>query len=383
MIASADRPYDPNARRDTPLGRQLAARIRETGPISVAEYMRTCLHDRAYGYYKVQTAIGANADFITAPEISQVFGELVGLWGAIVWRLIGQPSRLSLLEIGAGRGTMMRDTLRAARTVPGYRDAIIPRIQEPSLRLRELQRATLGQSGDTVRFIETADDLDPAPTIAIANEVIDCVAINQRVWAKLADGTLGWRERVVGLDETGALAFALGAPVGGISEPYPVTGSAPRPILGDIIEERQVGCLLDSLTRIAEHGSVAALFFDYGHEATGYGDTLQAVRGHALEHPLTSPGEADLTSQVDFAATARQATACGFCVDGPATQAEFLGRLGATERASALMAANPARASEIESGVLRLMAPNGMGTRFKAMALRSADVAPLPGFETA
>lgn len=359
-------------RRPTLLAAQISQRIRSEGPLTVAEYMRVCLHDPAHGYYRTQQAIGRAGDFITAPEISQVFGELIGLWCAVVWQQMGAPSTLNLIELGPGRGTLMRDALRAARAVPGFRDAITVHFVESNAMLVEEQRAAL--NGETVP-LHWHDDMeerhDYAPTIVVANEFLDTIPTDQWVFR---GGR--WRKRCVGLDDTQQLAFVDGDADSGL-QLTPEIDATPRE--GDIFEARSRALTRFSL-RLAGCGpSSAALLIDYGHSAPGFGNTLQGVRAHRYEDPLFAPGEADLTAQVDFTTLANALRAGGLCIDGPVTQAEFLGSLGITERASHLMDANPQLAASIEGAIARLMAPNGMGTRFKAIGARSPGLPSLPG----
>jgi SAM-dependent MidA family methyltransferase len=366
--------YDPEARRDTPLAVKLKERIRRHGPIRVSEYMRACLHDPEHGYYVRQPAIGTGGDFITAPEISQIFGELIGLWCAVVWQQMGSPSRINLVEWGPGRGTMMRDMLRAAARVPGFLEAARAQLLEPSPRLRDIQRETLADAPIPVSHIEAAAPPD-GPTLVIANEVLDCVPIDQRVLEVDSDGKPAWFERTVLVDEDDRLQFGAGRHAELSShEGMPDCGP------GDLLESGGSQPIFEALGHAHAGQPFAALFIDYGYTAIAAGDTLQAVRGHVFEHPLTSPGEADLTAHVNFAQVAQEAIDAGLAADGPITQAEFLGRMGIIERASRLMSANPAKAAQIETGVARLVAPGGMGTWFKAMGVRRPGLPPLPGF---
>ena len=357
--------------RATPLAHKLAVRIARDGPIGVDEYMQACLQDPEHGYYRRQTAIGRAGDFVTAPEISQVFGELVGLWCAVVWQQMASPQAVRLIELGPGRGSLMRDALRAARLVPAFRAALRVELVESNAALEPIQRATL--SGDDVPLRWSADILSGAgPVIVIANEFIDTLAAAQ--WVFRAGS---WRARCVGLDPAGNLAFVDGAPHAGLKLPP----GTPEPGDGDIFEER-TAALAGFADKLAALGApLAALFIDYGHTRSGFGDTLQAVQAHRHTDPLQSPGEADLTSQVDFAAFAAAMRARGFACDGPVAQGEFLGRLGITERASRLMAANPAKAAQIEVDIARLTAPGGMGGRFQAIGIRSPQLAALPALE--
>lgn len=352
----------------TPLARQLAQRIAQQGSLSVADYIEACLQDPEHGYYRRQIAIGRSGDFITAPEISQVFGELIGLWSAIVWQSMGSPPALRFLELGPGRGTLMRDALRAARLVPAFRAALEVELIESNAALELIQRATLGSEEVPTRW---SDEIaaGTGPVILIANEFLDTLPLQQWVFHGGA-----WHERCVGLNAAGALALVDGK--AGVEPPLPADIGTPRE--GDIYESR-APALADLAGKLARLGSpCAALFIDYGHTRAGYGDTLQAIAAHRYADPLQAPGEADLTAQVDFAALATAMRAAGLACDGPLPQGEFLGRLGIVERASRLMAANPDKAAQIEASVARLMAPGGMGTRFQAIGIRSVDTPALP-----
>ena len=356
----------------TALARRLAERIAQDGPISVAVYMQACLQDPEHGYYRRRMAVGGAGDFVTAPEISQVFGELIGLWCAVVWQQMGAPNAVRLIELGPGRGTLMRDTLRAARLVPEFRAALSIELVESNAALAAIQRTTLGGEDNALRWCA---ELEPgaAPAIVVANEFLDTLPVTQWVFR---DGA--WRTRCVGLDAAGALTYVDGAPDPRITLPSNIG----PPHAGDIWESRDAA-LAGFAGRLAAVGApAAALFIDYGHAQPGLGDTLQAISGHRYTDPLHAPGEADLTSQVDFAAFAEAIGAQHLACDGPIPQAEFLGRLGIIERASRLMAANPTKAAQIETAIARLIAPGGMGTRFQAIGVRSRDVAPLPALGT-
>jgi SAM-dependent MidA family methyltransferase len=263
----------------------------------------------------------------------------------------------------------MRDALRAARLVPEFIEAVSVELVESNVTLVTTQRATLAGLSMPLSW---SDDLVPGndPAIVLGNEFLDTLPVSQWMYA---GG--GWRERRVGIDVSGVLAFDAGAAAELDFDP-PVAGA---PVEGTIFETRAASDLLGKLRALAP--ACAALFIDYGHAAPGFGDTLQAIRDHAFDDPLRAPGEADLTAHVDFAEFAAQARSQGFACDGPLTQGEFLGRLGIVERASRLMATNPAQAGSIEAGVTRLLSPGGMGSRFLALGLRSPGLPPLPGFE--
>jgi len=368
----------------------LRARIRRDGPMPVEAYMQACLADPEHGYWRQAAGtIGADGDFITAPEISQVFGELIGLWCGVVWQSMGRPAGVHLIELGPGRGTLLRDGLRAGRAVPGFLQAAAVHLVEISAPLREMQRQALAPfsrsrrpaqdpaaglpgvvgprlRGDDVEWHERLGEVPPGPAIIIGNEFLDALPIRQLVFAAGA-----WRERVVELDGQEKLRFGLGATVDRPEADWADTAPPPDAILELRAGESE---LIAELA--GRQAPVAALLIDYGPAEAGYGETLQAVRRHAYGDPLATPGSADLTAHVQFGRLARQARAAGLAVDGPITQAEFLGALGAAERAARLMAANPAEAGSIETGVQRLLSPAGMGQLFKAMVIRSPDLPP-------
>jgi SAM-dependent MidA family methyltransferase len=351
---------------------ELAERIRRDGPLPVDRFMRACIEHPIHGYWRKQDTIGARGDFVTAPEISQVFGELIGLWCAVVWESMRRPAPLRLVELGPGRGTLMRDALRAARALPGFLAAAAVHLVEVSAPLRRLQRETLlsGKEGQALAarlaWHGTFGQVPAGPAIVIANEFLDALPIRQLVCRGQA-----WHQRVVGLGPDEGFRFEIGDAVDFKSEVPPSEGAIVELRAG---EEELLGALA---ARTAPH---AALFIDYGPAAESLGDTLQAVRAHAYTDPLAEPGAADLTAHVHFAVLARKARAAGLAADGPLTQAEFLGRLGIAERTARLMAANPARAGEIEAATQRLMSPAGMGQLFKAMAVRSPALPAPPPF---
>jgi NADH dehydrogenase [ubiquinone] 1 alpha subcomplex assembly factor 7 len=345
----------------------LRERIRRDGPLRLDAYMEMCLADPEHGYWTKPHSIGADGDFITAPEISQVFGELLGLWAAITWQRMGTPALVRLVELGPGRGTLLRDALRAAGLVPAFRAAVSLHLIEKSPVLRRLQQTVLAGAGASVRFWhEHLADVPAGPAIIIGNEFLDALPIRQLVF-----GEGVWRERTVELGSAGALRFGLG-------EVVPFQGHAPaRP--GDVAELRSgEDAILGELSKRAP--PISALFIDYGPAEPAYGDTLQGVRRHAYAEPLSDPGDVDLTAQVGFAGLAEKARGAGLAVHGPLTQAEFLGRLGSVERAARLMATNPAAASQIEAAVQRLLMPNGMGGHFKVLAVGSPQLPSPPPF---
>lgn len=354
------------------LAGKLARLIAAVGPISVADYMSLVLSDPEHGYYTTRTAIGLDGDFITAPEISQMFGELIGIWCVATYEALGRPKRLTLVELGPGRGTLMADLLRAGRIDPGFARAVEVHLVEISPELRRRQAEHLAGLASPV-WHDRIDDLPAGPLIVIANEFFDALPIRQFVRTGR-----GWRERVVGLDADGNLAFGIGAAA---PDPALLPAGALEAPEGAVAEiNRPAEAIVETLAhRLVQHGG-AALIFDYGHLRSGFGETLQAVRAHRYADPLRQPGECDLTAHVDFARLARAATAGGAAVLGPVTQGDFLLAIGLTERAGALGAGKDAAEQQaIVAAVERLAGPEEMGTLFKAMALTHPPM-PLPGF---
>lgn len=373
--------YDPSERHDTPLALVLKARIKAQGPLPIEDYFAACLHDPDNGYYRHARAIGSAGDFVTAPEISQCFGEIIGLWAAVVWQQMDKPDPFHLIEIGPGRGTMLRDMLRAMRVVPSLLAAVRVELVETSRTLSAVQRAALDGLPVATRWHEALPRELEHPAILVANEFLDALPIGQWQFTEA-----GWRPRTVELDGDDKLQFGLGD-----IATFSIPESLSPPKLGDILERsaEQFRFVHRTLAALAEERAFAALLVDYGHTRPAYGETLQSVRAHRHVHPLAYPGESDLTAQVDFGSIcqalewqhASQVPNPGLLVHGPISQAEFLGRLGIVERASRLMAANPRQSLEIETSVKRLLDPSGMGGRFKVIAAHSADVPHPPPFD--
>jgi NADH dehydrogenase [ubiquinone] 1 alpha subcomplex assembly factor 7 len=358
----------------TALGRALAERIRRDGPLTVAEYMALCLDDPVHGYYRRADAVGRDGDFITAPEISQMFGELIGLWAAEIWNSIGRPAPLRLVELGPGRGTLMADALRAiARALPAFREAIDLHLVEINPRLRARQQAALAAAQPA--WHETVASVPHGPAIFIANEFFDALPVHQ--YERTHEG---WRERCVGLNaETGHLEFRHGAIV---ADP-PLEPAHRDAASGAIVEVSPASrAVVASLAaRIAAQGG-GALIVDYGAPASGTGDTLQALRRHQRIGALEAPGESDLTTHVDFAALARAAWAAGATAYGPVPQGLFLNRIGIAARAAILLrTATPEQARAIVAASARLIDEAQMGTLFKALALVTRDAPVPPGFD--
>ena len=350
----------------TPLGRHIAARIAATGPMGLAEYMATCLMHPELGYYATRDPFGAQGDFTTAPEISQMFGELIGLCLAQTWLDQGRPAPFTLAEPGPGRGTLMADILRATKGVPGFHEAMAVHLVETSPALREVQRQTL--AGHAITWHDTVADLPDAPLYLVANEFFDALPIRQFQ----RDGE-GWRERLVALRED-ALTFGLGVPVA----PPELTDRLADTRDGDIVETCAPGQAIAAEigARLEAQGG-AALIVDYG-DWRSLGDTFQAVRGHAAADPLEAPGEADLTAHVDFEALARAAAPAAHARLVP--QGTLLLRLGIEARAEALARNLDGAARESHLAAFRRLTDRDeMGTLFKVLALHPSTTAPPPG----
>ena len=336
------------------LGRLIARRIALTGPIPVADFMAEALGHPRLGYYRQAQPIGAAGDFTTAPEISQMFGELIGAWLAERWLAMGQPS-VVLVELGPGRGTLMADALRATRGVPGFHAALSLHLVETNSTLRAEQQRALAAFHPT--WHERFDEVPAGPMLLVANEFFDALPVRQ--FEKTAQG---WRERMIGLAPDGeTLTFAL-AP-----------GASPfARFLPEAAEGAQAEISEAGRARVSAIGARAmrdggwVLIADYGY-AQGSAATLQAVRSHKSASILERPGETDLSAHVDFGALAAAAEAPTF---GPVSQADFLQRLGLLQRAETLKArASEAQRRALDVTVARLIAPDQMGTLFKVMAV--------------
>lgn len=351
----------------TPLTGEIAELIAADGPIPVSRYMALCLGHPRHGYYMTRDPFGTGGDFTTAPEISQIFGELIGVWAASIWESFGRPAPVRVIELGPGRGTLMADLVRAAGALPDFRAALDIHLVETSPVLAARQRATLAAVPATWHTDITA--VPPGPTILIANEFLDALPVRQFVMTQQ-----GWRERVVGVAD-GRLAFGLAPdPVPPALIPEHLRQAAP----GAVFEHCPAfGTLAASLANRAADAPLTALFIDYGHARSAHGETLQAVKDHRFVDPLAEPGEADLTAQVDFEALAGAALSAGLAASPVSTQRDFLFRLGLAPRAEALVRVNPAAFDTIRAGAERLVDPSpaGMGALFKAITLHGPDIA--------
>lgn len=354
----------------------LRRRIAAAGPITVAEYMAEALGHPEHGYYMRRDPFGQAGDFTTAPEVSQMFGELIGLWWRVMWETMGRPAPVNLVELGPGRGTLMADALRAAASPAGgaaFADSLRLHLVETSPVLRWRQRQTLLAAHPNLKPVwhDRFEDVPNGPLLLVANEFFDALPVQQYV--RSGDQ---WLERKVDLKDN-RFAFAL-EPVTALPE----LSGVPDVADGSLVEVCPAADTMAGVigVRIARFGG-AALVIDYGHRRSAPGDTLQAVRDHAYADVLDAPGEADLTHHVDFDALIRAAIAAGAVPFGPIPQMVFLSRLGIAARADALLAkATREQVEAIRSAAHRLLHPREMGEIFKAVALIHPALPIPPGF---
>lgn len=350
--------------------------IELSGPISLAEYMHICMADPKHGYYQNKKAIGLEGDFVTSPEISQIFGEMLGIWCIDIWQKIGSPSNFNLVELGPGKGTLMSDLLRTAKIVPEFLKATNITLVETSPIMRAAQENSL--AGFEISWLDDVNNLSALPTIYISNEFLDVLPIHQYIKSISQEGITKWEERGIAVNKQSALenvrlsrAIDVDAlpsnheqePDGAVFE-----NSPSREAIVQIICEQ-----------IAENGG-AAMFIDYGHAISGFGDTFQAMRAHGFVDALEAPGQADLTSHVDFEPLAKIATKNAL-QSRITTQSDFLLAMGLLERAGALgQNLEPKEQEKISNAIERLASPQEMGTLFKVLSITDINTHP-SGFE--
>jgi len=363
-----------SATEPAPLLSEIKKLISSSGPMPVWRYMELCLLHPEHGYYIARDPLGREGDFTTAPEVSQMFGELLGLWAASVWKAIGSPGLLRLIELGPGRGTMMADALRALRVLPPLYQALSVHMVEVNPVLREKQRTAL--SGvRSIAWHNHIDEVPDGPCIIFANEYFDAMPVHQMVKRET-----GWHERVVDLDENGTLIFGVE------SDPTPRFEVLLPPLVraapvGAVFEWRPDTEIMKLARRVRDQDG-AALIIDYGHMRSDAGDTFQAIARHSYTDPLKAPGQADLTAHVDFNAMARAAEDVGARVHGPVTQGDFLKQLGIETRAVALMSkASNETSEDIARALKRLIGGgrDGMGSMFKVLGISHPNLTVLAG----
>lgn len=365
---------------ETVLSKRLKARIRDTGPMSVAEFMTLCLLDPVDGYYPTRDPLGSEGDFITAPEISQMFGECLGLWVVQSWVDLGRPARFNLVELGPGRGVMMADMLKAVALEPDCLKAAQIILVEASAALEAVQARTLGRSGAQVSWADRLEAVDDAPCLIVGNEFLDCLPIRQFVCTDPFAGEKGWSERRVGVADD-QLRFETD----GQAAPSAVTTTFP----GTHVDARKDNLLeicpasaqlVDHLQSRFAATPGRALFIDYGPETTEFGDTLQALKRHEKVGVFSAPGDTDLTARVDFEGLRALADAAGLTTDGALAQRTFLSRLGIEVRAMSLLRSNPDARPKLLRQLHRLLDDDEMGQLFKAICLSAPDLPTPLGF---
>lgn len=359
----------------TPLGDKIKDLIRMNGPMSVSDYFALCLADPEFGYYKTREPFGTGGDFITAPEVSQIFGEMIGVFIVNAWKLHGLPNPVRLTEIGPGRGTMMSDMLRViAKLAPDlYRDSTV-HLVETSQRLRQVQHDTLVDHIDKIVWHDSVEDVPDGFLLLVANELFDAVPIRQfvKVGAHFV-------ERVVSVGEDEELIFSVGTAVLDPSFLPQGAEGAPNGTIYEFSPARRA--VMETLCERLKQEGGTALILDYGHMATGFGDSLQALRAHNYDPPLAHPGIADLTSHVDFEDLARTALSCGVSVTGCLRQGDFLLGLGLKDRAALLGRGKDVATQRMLTEAVNRLAGAGegrMGELFKVLAVSTPALSLAP-----
>ena len=353
---------------------RIAALVEAQGPMSVAQFMTIALLDPTDGYYPNREAIGAAGDFITAPEVSQMFGEMIGLWLVQAWADQGCPKNPRLVELGPGRGTLMADILRTAAVAPEFLADLDVVMIEASPAMQAQQADKLRGLGADLSWQAQFDDhLSDRPLFLVANEFFDALPVRQYVKTER-----GWCERMVtALD--GELQFAL-APVPAPKASVPA-GREAAPDGGVFETSPASTALAEEIARIIATKGGASLILDYGYgEAAGFSETLQAVSGHRFAEALYDPGHDDISAHVDFAALAAAGKRGGASVFGPTTQGMFLANIGITERAEQLMKANPESSRDLLTAIERLIGNDQMGQLFKVLAFAPPSISDMAGF---
>jgi len=354
--------------RRSALGKIIADMISTDGPMPVDRYMALALGHEGHGYYMGRDPFGRAGDFITAPEVSQMFGELIGIWCAAGWQMMDAPAEWNLIELGPGRGTLLADLVRACSVMPGLRDGMKVHLVEMSPALKTMQAETLKRAGIEAVWHDRLEDVPDGQSLIIANEFFDALPVCQ-----LQNQTGRWHERVVGLTTEGKLVFGLASdPVA----PTLVPAWAKDAEEGDIAEFSPVrDAVAREIGRRITKDMGSALIVDYGHIRSAAGDTLQAIRKHQFTDVLAQPGEADITSHVDFEALTSAVTADGAKSYGPVTQGDFLIKMGLKEREEMLRARADARQRiRLSKGAQRLVSGNEMGQLFKVLAVTHPDM---------
>jgi SAM-dependent MidA family methyltransferase len=364
---------------DNKLKQKIAQSIAMTGPMSISQYMHLCNAHPQLGYYSTGNPVGKDGDFITAPEVSQMFGELIGLWCLQAWHAMNCPDPVQIVELGPGRGTMINDLIRSIKSSPKFSNATEIRLVETSPSLKSEQRSKLADCSIPIQWVQNIEELPPIPAIFIANEFLDAIPFRQFV--KTNDG---WQELCVGINsdnkpDDSQLTFVIGS--SGLEENLLPPGHENEPD-GALFEHAPAREAVSIL--IAQHiktNGGTALLIDYGHEISGFGDTFQAVQSHQPVSTLANPGHCDLTSHVDFQAINEVAVQNGLKASKILTQQDFLLALGLLERAGRLgHGKSTSIQQKIQQDVDRLAADDQMGILFKVLCLTQSEC-PMPLFD--
>ncbi len=358
----------------TPLTDRLIRRIRAGGPLTIAQYMQAALQDPEHGYYRTGKPLGAEGDFVTSPEISQIFGELLGLWAAASWQQMGSPDPVNLIELGPGRGLLMADALRAVRGAPDFAAALSVHLVESHPGLRAEQKQRLTGRAELIWHDDFAA-VPSGPFILIANEFVDALPIRQFICRAAA-----WHERLVDTDGDGLCFVEAAAPYA-----EALLGSIDGVEDGEIVEiSPERSALIRSIVDKNTEDPFSALIIDYGYTVSRAGETLQALHQGRPAPPLSMPGAADLTAHVDFAAL-MEAAQHRAQIGGPDEQGGFLAGLGLEERTRQLIdaAGNEADRERIAAASLRLVDPAAMGKLFKVLGLTAKGLPPPIGLQPA
>lgn len=353
---------------------RLIAKIKAEGPLTIAEYMTICLLDPVHGYYPTRDPLGSDGDFITAPEISQMFGEVIGLWCIQTWQDMGRPATVQLIELGPGRGIMMSDILRAAKLDKDFLTAAQVTLIEASPALEAVQGKTLGNSPCPISWAPSLEKAPKGPAIIIGNEFLDCLPIRQFIQKDRFAGRAGWQERMVALEDD---ALRFGISPAAISESLQaILPEAQEDAKNDELLEvcPASAQIIDQLKQRFETDRGRALFIDYGPAETEFGDTLQALKRHEKVGVFSDPGNTDLTARVDFGALIELAKAVDLSVTNAVPQREFLSKLGLEMRAIALSRARPDSKEKIARQLHRLTGTDEMGELFKAICFQSDNL---------
>lgn len=344
----------------TPLKSRIIKHIKTSGSLPLAEYMHWCMADPKDGYYANQEAIGSKGDFITAPEISQMFGEMIGIWAVETWEALNKPPELNLVELGPGKGTLMQDLLRIGNAVPEFLKAAHVQMIETSEKLIKTQKETLGEY-DNIAWQKSIKDIPNQPTLIIANEFLDVLPVRQYIKTKNE-----WSEHAINVDENDELIWTLGT---GILDKESLPENANQEPEGAVFEISTIReAFIANTSELLNENSGAALFIDYGHSKTDFGDTVQAMRAHGYADILKEPGLADLTAHVDFNALSNIAKKAGMNVKPLSPQGEFLLGKGLIERAGQLgREQSPEIQEQLTQQAERLALPDEMGNLFKVL----------------